>query len=136
MSLRRVQCDLPRRSRRAASIPQAERRLPATVRGRKAQKLSPSRELAGSSGGGDADVVAAVVLDEEVAVAGLRQGDPAQPALELARLWPSSWAVLIAIPPTTPTVSARPRLSRTERSPLDQSQQAKTRPAYWIGMKT
>ena len=50
MSLRSVQCDLPMRSRRAASIPQAERRLPATVRGRKAQKLSPSRELAGSSG--------------------------------------------------------------------------------------
>ncbi len=32
-------------------------------------------------GGGDADVVAAVVLDEEVAVAGLRQRHPAQPAL-------------------------------------------------------
>ena len=62
-------------------------------------------------GGGDADVVAAVVLDEEVAVAGLGEGDAAEPALELARLWPSSWAVLIAIPPTTPIVSARPRLS-------------------------
>ena len=31
-------------------MPQAERRLPTTVRGRNAQKLSPSLELAGSSG--------------------------------------------------------------------------------------
>ena len=37
-------------------------------------------------GGGDADVVAAVVLDEEVAVAGLRERDAAQPALRAGAL--------------------------------------------------
>jgi hypothetical protein len=53
----------------------------------------------------------------------------------LARLWPSSCAVLIATPLTTPTLSARPMLSTVLRLPLDQSQQANARPAYWIGMK-
>jgi hypothetical protein len=77
MSLRRVQGDFPSRSRRDASRPQAERRLPETVRGRNSQKLSPRRELRGR----DADVVAAVVLDEEVTVAGLGEGDAAQPLL-------------------------------------------------------
>src|SRR6185312_2498715 len=37
-------------------------------------------------GGGDADVVAAVVLDEEVAVAGLGEGDAAQPLLRALAL--------------------------------------------------
>ena len=69
-----------------ASSSQAERRLPATVRGRKAQKLSPSRELAGILRRRDAHVVAAVVLDEEVAVAGLGERDLAQPALEARAL--------------------------------------------------
>ena len=37
-------------------------------------------------GSGDANVVAAVVLDEEVAVAGLGEGDAAQPALDVVAL--------------------------------------------------
>ncbi len=37
-------------------------------------------------GSGDADVVAAVVLDEEVAVTALRQGDLAQPLLQVGAL--------------------------------------------------
>ena len=37
-------------------------------------------------GGGDADVVAAVVLDEEVSVAGLGEGDAAQPLLHAVAL--------------------------------------------------
>ena len=37
-------------ARRSASRCQADFRLPTTVRGRKAQKVSPIRELAGSSG--------------------------------------------------------------------------------------
>ncbi len=51
----------------------------------------------------------------------------------LARLWPSSCAVLIAIPLTTPTVSISPMSSNVESLPLDHSQQANTSPAYWIG---
>ena len=31
-------------------------------------------------------------------------------------MWPSSWAVLIAIPPTTPIVNARPMLSKARES--------------------
>ena len=50
MSLWTDQTEWPPRSSRARSIPQAELRLPETVRGRKAQKLSPRRALAGSSG--------------------------------------------------------------------------------------
>ncbi len=72
-----------------ARAPRAARpsvRLPDTVRGRNSQKLSPSRELAGSSGRRHADVVAAVVLDEEVPVAGLREGDAAQPLLQVVAL--------------------------------------------------
>ncbi len=53
----------------------------------------------------------------------------------LARLWPSSCAVLIAIPLTIAIVSARPILSTAERSPFAHSQQANTSPAYWTGMK-
>jgi len=44
--------------------------------------------------------------------------------------------VLIAIPLTIPIVKAKPMLSRVERPPSAQSQQAKTSPAYWTGMKT
>src|SRR4029453_10213114 len=49
-SLLSDQTRLPLRRWAAAAIDQAECRLPATVRGRKAQKDSPSRALAGSSG--------------------------------------------------------------------------------------
>ena len=86
MSLWTDQTEWPPRSSRVRSIPQAELRLPETVRGRKAQKLSPRRALAGILRGGDADVVAAVVLDEEVAVAALRQRHLAQPLLQVGAL--------------------------------------------------
>ena len=107
------------------------------MRGRNAQKLSPRRELAGILRRRDAHVVAAVVLDEEVAVAGLGERDLRQPALAcVARLWPSSCAVLIAIPLTIADREGEADLVDVERSPLAHSQQANTRPAYCSGMKT
>ena len=137
MSLRRVQCDLPMRSRRAHSSPQAERRLPADGARQEGPEALAQPRAGRVLGSRDADVVAAVVLDEEVAVAGLGEGDPAQPALRAVALV----AELVGGVDRDPADHAHREgeadaVERVESSPLDQSQQAKISPAYWIGMKT
>ena len=75
------QWDLPRRSRRVTSIPRG--RAQAADDGARQEGPEALAEAGAGRvlGGGDADVVAAVVLDEEVAVAGLGEGDPGEPAL-------------------------------------------------------
>ena len=50
LSFFQVHTGRPRRARRSFSRCQADLRLPNTVRGRNCQKVSPKRELAGSSG--------------------------------------------------------------------------------------
>ncbi len=86
MSLCSVQCDLPRRSRRSASMPQAERQAARHRARQEGPEALPQARAGRVLGGGDADVMAAVVLDEEVAVAGLGERDAAQPALAAGAL--------------------------------------------------
>jgi len=64
----------PLRLRRLLSIRHALATEPATVRGKNAQKLSPNRDEAGSSGL-DPYVMTTVVLDVRMPVPGLRQRD-------------------------------------------------------------
>ena len=95
----------------------------------------------GVLGGGDADVVAAVVLDVEVAVEALRQGDLGQPALVGLLLVAEPWAVLMPMPPIAPIEIARPTLSIVSsgsipnHSVLASQTKAPTKPTYWIGRK-
>lgn len=77
---------LPSRCIRVFSSSHDDFRLPHTLRGRNAQKLSPKRETRRVLGCRDPDVVAAVVLDVEMAVEGLRESDLGQPAFEVGLL--------------------------------------------------
>ncbi len=66
-------------------------------------------------------MVAPVVLDVEVAVAGLRQGDLGQRSSE-SFLCPISWAVLMPTPPRTPTDNATPIFPNQFKPPSKPSQ--------------
>ena len=104
-----------------------------TVRGRNIQKLSPSRALAGSSGVATRTWCPRLCSMKKWPYALEASATLLRLRSRLARLCPSSCAVLIATPLTIAIVSASPMLSRTLSSLLDHNQQAKTRPAYWIG---
>ena len=136
MSLRRLQRDLPSRSRRAAS------RLPGggEAAGHGARQEFPEALAEARAGrvlrGGDADVVAAVVLDEEVPVAGLREGDAGEPLLHVVALVAELVGGVDADPADDAHGDRRGRCFRPRESPPSPHfQQAKISPAYWIGMK-
>ena len=134
MSLRGLRRDVPSRERRTPSSSQAERRLPADgAREERVEALAQAR-AGGILGGGDAHVMATVVLDEEVPVGALGQRHLGEPALGAGTLVAELVRGVDRDALTIATVSARPVSSTIDSLPLDHSQHASTRPAYWSGM--
>ena len=136
MSLRSVQCELAHAVEPGALEPPGRAQAAGDGARQEGPEALPQPRAGRVLGRGDADVVAAVVLDEEVAVAALRERDLAQPALGAGALV----AELVGGVDRDPADHAHRQRqaeavdgSRGRRSA--QSQQAKTSPAYWTGMK-